>query len=64
MDIGICLCGGGSLLNGMADRLTDEVRIRSWVAEDPMTCVARGAGLILEDLDTLSHLLLGLDSSS
>ena len=61
MDIGICLCGGGSLLLGMADRMTDETRIRSWVAEDPMTCVARGAGLILEDFEALSGLLINID---
>ncbi len=61
MDIGICLSGGGSLLQGMADRVTDEVRVRAWVAEDPMTCVARGAGLILEDFDNLRHWLLLVD---
>lgn len=64
MDVGICLCGGGALLQGLADRLSDEVRIRAWVAEDPMTCVARGAGLILEDIDGLKHLLLSADSTS
>lgn len=63
MDVGICLCGGGSLLHGMSERVTDELHIRSWVAEDPMTCVARGAGLLLEDLDNLQHLLLGMDDS-
>jgi rod shape-determining protein MreB len=53
MDIGICLSGGGSLLQGMAERVTEDVKIRAWVAEDPMTCVARGAGLILEDFENL-----------
>lgn len=61
MDIGICLSGGGSLLQGLAERVTEEVRIRAWVAEDPMTCVARGAGLILEDFDNLRHWLLKVD---
>jgi rod shape-determining protein MreB len=55
MDIGICLAGGGSLLLGLAERVSDEVKIRAWVAEDPMTCVARGAGLVLEDFDNLRH---------
>jgi len=32
-----------------------------YVAEDPMTCVARGAGLVLEDLDSLSKILASLD---
>jgi rod shape-determining protein MreB len=63
MDIGICLCGGGGQLKGLDERLTEEVRIRAWVADDPMTCVARGAGMVLEDFDNLKHLLLGLDEN-
>jgi rod shape-determining protein MreB len=61
MDIGICLSGGGSLLQGMADKVTDEVKVRAWVAEDPMTCVARGAGLVLEDFENLKYWLLSVD---
>jgi rod shape-determining protein MreB len=60
MEVGICLAGGGSQLQGLAERLTNEVRTRVWVAEDPMTCVARGAGLILEDLDLNQRFLTGL----
>jgi rod shape-determining protein MreB len=37
--------------------------MKVWVAEDPMTCVARGAGRILEDLETNKHFLAGLDRS-
>lgn len=61
MDIGICLSGGGANLLGLAERVSDEVRIRAWVAEDSMSCVARGAGLVLEDFDNLKHWLLSLD---
>lgn len=61
MESGICLCGGGSLLRGMADRLAQDVRMRVWVAEDPMTCVARGAGRILDRLDTNAQFLVGLE---
>jgi rod shape-determining protein MreB len=64
IEIGICLSGGGSQLNGLAERLTDELRLRVWVAEDPMTCVARGAGLILDDLDNLSRFLVGLERTN
>lgn len=53
MDIGICLSGGGALLKGLTDRVSEEVKIRAWAAEDPMTCVARGAGLVLEDFENL-----------
>lgn len=64
MDTGICLAGGGGLLLGLDRRLNEEVKIRVWVAEDPMSCVARGAGLILEDYDNLSRLLVGLERGS
>jgi len=64
MDIGICLSGGGSLLQGLTDRLADELNLRVWLAEDPLTCVARGAGLIYEDFDTLSQYLVGLERGS
>ena len=64
MDAGICLAGGGALLQALDKRLYEEVKIRVWVAEDPMSCVARGAGMILEDYDVLRRLLVGLERGS
>ena len=64
MESGICLAGGGGQLRNLADRLTDEVNIRTWVAEDAMTCVARGAGRVLEDYNNLRRLLVGLERGS
>ena len=64
MDIGICLAGGGALLQGLAERLTDEMKLRVGVAEDPLTCVARGAAMIFEDLDVLGRYLVGLERGS
>ena len=64
LETGVCLAGGGSQVLGLADRLCDELHLRVWVAEDPMTCVARGAGMILEDLDTFERFLVGLDRGS
>jgi rod shape-determining protein MreB len=64
MDIGICLSGGGALLQGLADRLSDELRLRVWVAEDPLTCVVRGAGMILDDFAGLGRYLVGLERGS
>ncbi len=62
MEVGICLAGGGALLQGLDERLTEELRVRVWVAEDPLTCVARGAGLVLEQgIPQLKHLLESLD---
>lgn len=61
MESGICVSGGGSLLQGLTERLSDELNLRAWVAEDPLTCVARGAGMILEDLEKYNDFLVGLD---
>jgi rod shape-determining protein MreB len=61
MDSGIGLAGGGSLLQGMAERLSSELRMRVWVAEDPMTCVVRGASAILENLELNRKFLIGLN---
>lgn len=60
MEAGVCMAGGGSQLQGLMERLTNDLRMRVWLAEDPMTCVARGAGILLEDLDTHSRFLVGL----
>jgi len=61
METGICLAGGGSLLKGLAERIGEETNMRAWVAQDAMTCVARGAGKVLESLDVLRDLLASTD---
>jgi rod shape-determining protein MreB len=63
MDIGICLAGGGALLQGLSERLTDDLKLRVWVAEDPLTCVARGAAMVFED-EALLRYLVGLERGS
>lgn len=64
MESGICMAGGGSQLRGLTERMSDEVNIRVWLAEDAMTCVARGAGRVLEDYNNLRRLLVGLERGS
>lgn len=61
METGVCLAGGGSQLQGMVERLSGDLRMRVWTAEDPMTCVARGAGLVLEDLEANARYLASLE---
>ncbi len=64
MEVGICLAGGGAEIQGLAERIEDNVKMRVWIAEDSMTCVARGAGKVLEDLDNYKRVLVGLDRGS
>ena len=61
MEMGVCLAGGGALLHGLAERLSDELNLRVWVAEDPLTCVVRGTGIILDDFQNNSRFLVGLE---
>lgn len=53
---GIFLCGGGSLLRGLDLLLEKEIAVPISVVEDPLTAVARGAGIIAEDIDNYAHL--------
>lgn len=64
LDSGVCLAGGGSQILGLVPRLKDELNLRVWVADDPMTCVARGAGLVLENLDKYRRFLVSMERSS
>lgn len=64
MENGIALTGGGGLLQGLSERLSEETKIRVYVADDPLTCVARGAGTVVENLDKYSRVLASLDRVS
>jgi rod shape-determining protein MreB len=55
---GIYLSGGGALIRGLPEVLSEYVGIPVHVANDPLTAVARGAGIILEDLDTFYDMLI------
>ena len=57
-DRGIILTGGGSLLKGLDQRLREETNLPVNLAEDPLTCVVRGTGMLLEDIDNFRDLLL------
>ncbi len=58
MDRGIFLTGGGALLSGMDKLISKETGIQVYVAENPLDCVALGAGKVLEEIDTLSKVLI------
>jgi rod shape-determining protein MreB len=55
MDRGIMLAGGGSLLQGLPERLRQETQIPVQLAEAPLTCVAVGSGKYLEEFDAIAR---------
>ncbi len=58
MQRGVYLCGGGALLKGLPELLEDEINIPVYVAADPLTAVARGTGIILENLEKFKDVLI------
>lgn len=58
MHRGIVIVGGGAMLKGLAKLLESEIKIPIHVAEDPLTAVVRGTGIVLEDLNLLSNVLV------
>ncbi|AIQ49738.1 rod shape-determining protein MreB [Paenibacillus sp. FSL R7-0273] len=51
IDRGVVLTGGGALLNGLDELLSEQLHVPVWVAEDPMHCVVKGTGILLDNLD-------------
>jgi rod shape-determining protein MreB len=58
MKRGIYLAGGGALIKGIDTLLNEELQIPVYVAPEPLTAVARGTGIILEDIDKFKDILV------
>jgi len=59
MHKGITLSGGGALLIGLGELLQNILKIPIYVVDDPLTAVARGTGIILEDIPFYNEILIG-----
>lgn len=55
MEEGIVLAGGGALIDGIEKTIAETVKIPTRIAEDPLTCVVRGAAKVLENQQFLNR---------
>ena len=58
MNRGVYLSGGGALVKGLPELVESEINIPVHIALDPLTAVARGTGIILEDLKSFENILI------
>ncbi len=58
LDRGIVLTGGGALLRNLDERMREDTSLPIHIAEDPLTCVVRGCGAILENFERYEKVLL------
>ncbi len=54
---GIILTGGGALLRGLDKEIAQSTKIPVRIADDPLTCVVRGTGILLDDADLLDKVI-------
>lgn len=54
IDRGVILTGGGAMLHGLDQLLADELKVPVLIAEDPMHCVVKGTGIMLDNLDKVT----------
>lgn len=55
IDRGIILTGGGAMLHGLEELMMEELKVPVLIAEDPLDCVAKGTGLMLDNMDRLAR---------
>ena len=53
VDCGIVLTGGGALLTGLTDLVGEELKVPTLIADSPLTCVAEGTGILLNNIKLL-----------
>ena len=58
MDRGIFLSGGGALLANIDDLISQATGVPCYIANEPLLCVAKGTGIILENLDVYKRSIM------
>ncbi len=53
IDRGVILTGGGALLHGLDQLLAEELKVPVLLADEPMNCVVKGTGMMLENIDKI-----------
>lgn len=64
MSRGIILVGGGALLRGLDELLSQTLHVPVYIANDPLTAVARGTGIVLEEMDGYAEVLIQHENDS
>ena len=54
IDKGIIITGGGALVDGFDNLLSQELKVPVYVAESPLTCVVEGTGILLDNIHLLA----------
>ncbi|MBW6440868.1 rod shape-determining protein [Patescibacteria group bacterium] len=62
MTRGVILVGGGGMLRGLDKLVCEQTKMPVKIADDPLTAVARGAGIVLEDIEKLKEVLVSMDN--
>jgi rod shape-determining protein MreB len=57
LEKGVYICGGGGMLRGLDQYLSKEIASQATLIDDPLTCVVRGIGMIIEDFGRYEKIL-------
>ena len=58
MDKGMVVCGGGALLRNLDQLIARAIGVPCFIADEPLLCVVKGAGVVLENLETYKRSIM------